>query len=100
MYSIYAGANSGSPAWAPDMRIALSVDGDVVTMRRDGSDRLLVAHNGLGPTWSPDSQRIAFARPGPVGSADSDIWITSASEGYEVQLTHDPSSNAMPAWSR
>jgi len=100
MYSIFAGSNSGSPAWAPDLRIALSVDGNVVMMRRDGSDRLLVADNGFGPTWSPDSQRIAFSRPGPVGSAASDIWSTSAAGGSEVQLTHDPSSNAMPAWSR
>jgi TolB protein len=98
LYSIFAGENVSSPAWASDMRVAFSAGGYVVAVNADGTGRKTVARQAASPSWSPDSQRIAFVRTSTQDHRESDIWSVSASGGAEIQLTHDPSSNVSPAW--
>jgi len=55
------------PRWAPNGKLIAFVgtDGGIYVMRPDGSRKRLVAGGGLtsdGPTWSPDSRRLAFSR--------------------------------------
>jgi Tol biopolymer transport system component len=62
------------PVWSPDgTRIAWHTNCDIMTIRPDGSDKVMVLEHhelsGAGdpemcvnmPMWSPDSQRFAFA---------------------------------------
>jgi Tol biopolymer transport system component/DNA-binding winged helix-turn-helix (wHTH) protein len=49
------------------------------------------------PSWSPDSQRIAFdARV----DGDADIYLVRADGGQPVRLTRDASVDSRPTWSR
>ncbi|MCU0499163.1 MAG: DPP IV N-terminal domain-containing protein [Anaerolineae bacterium] len=55
-------------AWSPDGReIVLSVEGDLVVINVDGTERrVLIEENGINrnPVWSPDGDTIAFVRDG------------------------------------
>ena len=67
----------------------------------DGSNPELLyseegTHAGV-PSWSPDSQRIAFNwNP----EEQFDIYVISASGGKPLQLTTDPADDQWPSWSR
>ena len=67
----------------------------------DGSNPKLLhseegTHAGV-PSWSPDSQRIAFNwNP----EEQFDIYVISASGGKPLQLTTDPADDQWPSWSR
>jgi TolB protein len=55
------------PRWAPNGKLIAFVGPKhgIYAMRTDGSHRRLIAKGGLGedgPSWSPDSKRIVFAR--------------------------------------
>ena len=100
------------PAWSPDGdRIAfVSVEGiddpetydsEIYVMDADGQNlrRLMTGSPGIDghPTWSPDSQEIAFhsRRDG-----NYDIFVTSAEGGEAVNLTSTPLGDEWdPEWS-
>jgi Tol biopolymer transport system component len=50
---------------------------------------------------SPDGQQVAVTRlsPGPVGGAQSDIWLLDLATGRATRLTDDPAGDYDPAWS-
>ena len=72
-------------------------------MRPDGSGkRNLTNEKTLGrsneyPTWSPDSQRIAFISYGSEGNFE--IWVINADGTCRKQLTDNPAADEWPAWS-
>jgi len=90
------------PAWASDgKRIAFSSrrsgSFDIYVMNADGTGtRALTStkEDDAHPTWSPDGERIAFARAGP-----GDIYVMSA-DGSGARRISDPLvQEAEPAWS-
>ena len=48
-------------------------------------------------SWSPDSERIVFARRDET--TDGDIWILSVKDGALKQITDDPLPEHRPQWS-
>ena len=64
-----------SPDWRPDgERIALS-NGDIFTIRPDGSDLRQVTNfgNSFRPRWSPDGQTLTFGRSGTTEEVG--VWF-------------------------
>mgnify|MGYP000148725923 CR=1 FL=1 len=52
------------------------------------------------PTWSPDSQRIAFSSaPVPWGAEEPEIYVMDAQGGNRMRLTNDSYHDTTPAWS-
>ena len=101
------------PSWSPDgstIAFAASpISGeeepsvwDIYTVAPDGTDLTNrtqtsdVSHDEGSPTWSPDSQRLAFTRTGPQGSS---IVIRRLSDGVETQATEGIYVEGSPAWS-
>ena len=101
------------PSWSPDgttIAFAASpISGDeepsvwdIYTIGPDGTNLTNVtrttdrSHDEGGPTWSPDSHRLAFARAGPEGSS---IVIRRLSDGVETAITDGTYVEGSPAWS-
>jgi TolB protein len=85
-------------------RIAFVSDRDgnqeIYTANPDGSDpRRLTANGALdtSPDWSPEGERIVFAR-GPSASP-VDIWAMNRDGSGQVQLTGSEGVDSAPAWS-
>lgn len=75
---------------------------DLWVMDADGSNPINLTNDpeyNRQPTWSPDGQRIAFARYLSFMDSDWDIWVIDANGGNLVQLTQGPSEDRDPAWS-
>jgi len=92
--------------WSPDgTRIAFSspdpgvlpgISTNVFTVRPDGTGLVKIAnvhggkvHNGLD-SWSPDGNKIAFAR---IGAGTSEIYTMNANGSGITQLTHGPEAH-------
>ena len=84
------------PVWSPDGRwIAYSIENDgggaVHVMRSDGSrDRAVTSqlfHSSRDPSWSPNSDRVAFERH---GRQSTDIWSYDLRDGSKHDLTRTP----------
>jgi Tol biopolymer transport system component len=60
-------------------------------MRPDGSDRQPLPHPGDAsdsqPTWSPDSQQLAFLRTGSDGT--STAWVFDRASGEQREVAQD-----------
>src|SRR6266540_95365 len=95
-------AADDAPAWSRDgAKIALHTDRDgnyeIYVMNADGSGQANLTHEArtddLGPAWSPDGTKIAFAGEGdiyvinPDGSGQTNLTRTLRSDDFE------------PAWS-
>ncbi len=90
------------PAWSPDgAKIAFSSarggSFDIYVMNADGSGTKALTstkEDDSHPTWSPDGDRITFAREGP-----GDIYVMNA-DGSGVRRISDPRvQESEPAWS-
>ena len=76
------------------LRLAETHRGNLVT----GVKKRLTATPGgeLGPSWSPDGSRIAFASE---RSGQFQIWTMDAAGGSVTRLTHTSSPEMQPTWS-
>lgn len=78
-----------------------NADGDfeIVTQNPDGSDRRQLTENenvsDIGPTWSPDGTRLAFAR-GSHGAED--IWVMYQDGSGQKRLTTNPAEDRAGSW--
>jgi Tol biopolymer transport system component len=113
-----------SPAWSADGRkiafvklkegrphgdMAGPLQGDIYTMRADGSDQAVVTRtlrDDSFPSWSPDGRRLVFLRgvgedyPENGVYVDRDIFAVDRDGTHLVRLTHTPEvSEGVPVWS-
>jgi TolB protein len=94
-----AGADSAPARVRLAGRIAFSHEGDVWTMRADGSGRVrLTTHPDLDfdPTWSPDGTRIAFRSH---RDGDEEVYVMNADGSGQRNLTGNATTDYSPAWS-
>lgn len=90
-----------SPAAAQGGRLAFELDGEVFTMRADGSERTRLtrtpgeAESGQ-PDWSPDGSRIAFDFQDETGVH---LAIIGADGSGRLALTSAPGVQETPTWS-
>jgi TolB protein len=90
------------PRWSPNGKLIVFVglSGGINVMRPDGSHRRLIAKGGLandGPTWSPDSRRIAFARQ--ETATRWRLYVARADGSGLRPLTSPRVSAVNPSWS-
>jgi dipeptidyl aminopeptidase/acylaminoacyl peptidase len=85
------------PSWSPDGERIGFVRGtyprtDVWVMNADGTAqrRLTTGGEVTSFTWSPDGQRIAFAR--------DDVWVMNADGSDKANLTDSPTLDRNPDW--
>jgi eukaryotic-like serine/threonine-protein kinase len=98
--------NEANPHFSRDGRKIVffsdrSGSSEIWVCNRDGSHAFQVTSMGGPPTgtprWSPDGEDIAFdSSPG----GHWDIFVVAASGGKPRRLTNQPSSRAIPSWSR
>jgi Tol biopolymer transport system component len=104
------GARNFAPAWSPDgQRIAFerrvgreeygSCSGcgrastfQVYVINADGTRERMLAQDGTQPSWSPDSQKIAFER-------NLDIYVMNADGSGQRKLTRGADREFQPVWS-
>ena len=95
-----------TPTWSPDgSRIAFSEVSDgwagtIVTMRADGSDRVVLQSAGevSFPSWSPDGAQIVFLR---MQGGTNHLWTVSpdGSEQHDLVDTRTDTNFGRPVWS-
>ena len=95
-----------SPAWSPDGRKIVYVNGDanrsIWVMNADGSGQRAVTlisdgHIGDGsPTWSPDGTKIAFT---VQVINEIDIFVMNADGSGQTNVTNRPEDELSPDWS-
>lgn len=88
-----------SPSWSPrGQRIAFVRDGDIYTMKPDGSGVARLTHTAAAeadPEWSPNGRQIVFAAGTP-----GDLFVIDADGSNQRRLTDTPTSaDASPDWS-
>ena len=54
--------------------------------------------NNVGASWSPDSERIAFASDGRARN-NYDVWVMQADGSAQRNLTPDGTNEGVPVWS-
>jgi TolB protein len=90
-----SGYNRHAAAWSPDGNtIAFTKDGDVFTVRLDGSSplRLTVGERVAEPEWSPDGSRIA------VQDGNGGVAIVSVGNSAITRLDQ-ANADMTPDWS-
>lgn len=90
-----AAADQSDPAWSPDGHWVAYVENHNGTLDLrvapvdGGAPRVLVAPEmGVctGPSWSPDSARLAYLFGSPL--TPNDLWVVNVADGAQRQLTH------------
>ena len=99
-------ASETTPSWSPDgSRIAFSEVSDggagtIVTMRADGSDRVVLQSAGdvSFPSWSPDGTQIAFLR---MQGGTNHLWTVSPDGSVQSDIvdTLTDTNFGRPVWS-
>jgi Tol biopolymer transport system component len=90
-----------NPTYAPDGRLAVSVDGDLWVISK-GGDWSRVTSGGAWdrePAWTPDGQSLVFSSD---RAGNFDLWSVSvgAPNAQPTQLTHSPLADAEPTVGR
>jgi len=83
-------ASERAPAWGPAGLIAYERDGEVWTVRPDGSAARRLLLGAGAPAWSPDGRSLAFA------AADGRIAVARADGGGRRVVAR---GDAAPSWS-
>ncbi|HZD17405.1 MAG TPA: hypothetical protein VE669_04620, partial [Actinomycetota bacterium] len=100
-------ANAGAPLWpARNGQIAFRSDRDgepdVFSVEASGGEATnLTARSGVSdaqPAWSPEGERIAFARVSRAGGRP-DLYVMNAGGTGRTRLTRTPVPERDPAWS-
>src|SRR3569623_1795522 len=90
-----------NPAYAPDGRLAVSVDGDLWVISKGGEWSRVTSGAGWDrePAWTPDGQSLVFSSD---RSGNFDLWSVSAStpNAQPTRLTTSSLSDAEPAVGR
>ena len=109
--SLTDGVNDRNPAWSPDgQKIAFDGFGDeefdgvgwnieIYVMDSDGKNlkRLTDSpRSNLNPSWSPDSQRIAFVS---TRHRSTEIYVMNADGTKQERLTNNGVADDYPSWS-
>lgn len=87
-----------------------TADLEIYTMAADGSAQTRLTHDGFlddgGSSWSPDGERLAYARcmPGLDASGHKqcvnvEIYVINADGTGATQLTNDSATDLAPSWS-
>ena len=108
-------AHQSSPAWSLDGSLiaycSLPVEGnslganDIWVANPDGTDasRLTEMGDACSPSWSPDSQQIAFTVfefSSEPGGDHADVWVMEKDGSGQRNLTNDPTRfDRRPSWS-
>ena len=89
----------GWVSWSSTDLIVLSRNGNLVTIKPDGSGRTRIVGDGLStaPSWSPDGSKIAFQRV--AGPDTYDINVVNADGSGRVNLTKSVQVDWRPTWS-
>lgn len=105
--TVKSGAQSDSPAWCHDGKMAVVVDGAIATMNgADGSSETpVIAENARELAWTPDCRYIVYDSTTTAASGDTETRIKTvpAAGGSSVQLTTgtgglDLSPSISPKW--
>ena len=108
-------AYNRTPSWSPDgskitfaavrdvHRVDLwNSDLDIFVMNADGTNPVKLTEDArfnMFPSWSPDGERIAFARATHDDITDSDIYVMNADGTALVNLTQTPGvGECYPSW--
>ena len=95
-------ANGTTPAWAPDgTRVFYAFNGDIYSVRRDGSDIRPVTSSGAYeqmPAVSPDGGVLAYVRDPLFRTRGSELVVRDLISGSERVLVSTPEI-AAPDWS-
>ena len=90
-----------NPAYAPDGRLAVSVDGDLWVFSNSGEWSRVTSGAGWDrePAWTPDGQSLVFSSD---RSGNFDLWSVSAStpNAQPTRLTTSPLADAEPTVGR
>ena len=91
------------PRFSPDnTKIAFVRGAQIWVMSADGSGARALTSDSTAtnqlPTWSPDSQRIAFQNQ-PYGSGDAEVHVINVDATGRANLSRDPAFDGTPAWS-
>src|SRR5207247_1818631 len=92
--------NSGSgpyddeAAWSPDGQLICFArdNGELYSVRPDGSALRRLPFRGHNPDWSPDARRLVF-------DDGRDIWIAGADGTKAIRLIASPERDFDPVWS-
>lgn len=71
-------------------------DGDLWSVRADGTGWRRLAAKVTTAAWSPDRMRIAYSS---YTSGDPDIWVMTAAGGAKQRITSGPAYDEDPTWS-
>ena len=79
-------------------KIAFVSDGQVWTMKPDGTGRKqLTTNGGEMPAWSPDGRRLAFVRSTPTGG--SEVFTMNADGSRQRNRSKNEFQDFQPDWS-
>jgi TolB protein len=100
-------AQEDGAVWSPDgTRLAFNsgptdqpLESDVILINPDGSGRTNITNRpgfDLTPDWSPDGQRIVFARD---DNGDNEIYVMNSDGSNPVDVSNRPNSfESGPDW--
>lgn len=79
-------ASEASGARAENRLVVIDADGNLATIRPDGSDPIALTAGGgdiryIQPTWSPDGRRVAWSEVNIGGDAPEATLVTSGFDG-------------------